>query len=204
MCEPYHSITQFPPHDDKGDPTRDRVVALSRNEGFVQKWFKKIKGWFHLSKMGAGHSESVGRIHHSQRLYLPNTILWEGAWWNRELKLDGLRVDTLDFQNQRDEAEECAEHYFQMVCAGHIQKLRQFLETSLSKTDRNWGYIDRFMYDFLNRKGREKFQKKLNLANTPKQLTKYLLGFTRKRDLIVPEWADVDELWLPGQRVETT
>lgn len=71
MCEPMHSITQYPDQDDDGNPTGSRVEAMLGRPNVVVKFFKKLGSFFHLSRMGAGHSESVGQAIGGSSRYLP-------------------------------------------------------------------------------------------------------------------------------------
>lgn len=217
MCEPYHSIVQYPDQDDHG-PTQPRLDAATHGlKGLMEKG-KKILRWFHFSKMGAGHSVATP-FNMRQERSLPRPTSYEALWWNRTVHRDGeFRGEAFDMED----ALESAEEYANRTSIGSLTQLRQFLETSLQKTNRQGEYLTRFVEDFLNAEGREAFHKRskkvlgLNLANhrqswdflrmlqrdDPKKLrslTKFMLGYTRKRALLVPAWADDDSLWTPGQ-----
>lgn len=104
-----------------------------------------------------------------------------------------------------------AEAYSHAVCMGHIKKLRRFLENSLSSTDNFNTYFTRIFDCFLTSVGRIKMEETLKKINggrlidiygsaPPSQeliqpMTNALIGMTRQRRLIVPEWSDADECW---------
>lgn len=207
MCEPTHSITQFPPEDpNTGAPNEQKVSLLGR----VMDIGKKIKGWFHFSKLGKGHSESMNitRVNH---LWVPENTKYEAFWWNRTVKFDGYFCGK---EFDRALALELATQYANTVSIGDLKMLRRFLETSMQKTDRPYLYAEQFR-NLLNKKGKETYEQQLK-AHIPMKnifvmlgrsessnpslldkLIKIMMGITRKRDLLVPEWSDDTKLWVP-------
>jgi hypothetical protein len=123
---------------------------------------------------------------------------------------------------------DAATNYANLVSIGNLGMLRRFLEQSLAKTDRSQTYLNQFRDGFLNVDGRIQFDKDckeilkvspgmilgqtmrawgspVGKADSSKgrplsleSVTKFILGFTRKRKLIVPEWADDASLWTSG------
>lgn len=223
MCEPTHSICQFPDQDDNGNPTGGLIDAAissggkdtmtqSTRAGQVWEWTKKRFGnWFHFSKMGFGHSESVGALPMAGRMLLPDDTKYEAQWWDRTVKLDGW-FHGKDYDKQF--ALECASQYAHKVSIGSLTLLRQFLETSMRRSERPRAYLEAFV-QILNTKGRSVLASKLKcLGLTPQMLPisfygrcnqllnnqvdlaiKVMLGLTRKRRLLVPEWVDDRSLW---------
>ncbi len=214
MCEPSHSIIQYPP-DDKNDNDQDGMTSLSAQSnvretliGKLGQWARRVRGWMHLSKMGSGHSETIDvcTSNHVMNRYSDILSLYEAHWWNRQVKRDGGKASS-DIQLL------AATDYAKAVSIGNLTNLRNFLEQSILKTDRIGGYVNRFRNNFLNLDGRVKFdqrcQEVLKVKPTlllderklqiPKQsIANFVLGFTRKRGLIVPEWADDQSLWTPA------
>lgn len=228
MCEPSHSIIQYTPEgQDDDDNTGGTVFSPQAGshtkarllEG-LGKWSKKIKGWMHLSMMGSGHSETLGARTQNQ-MYRYDNIFWlyEAHWWNRSVKKDGIIGNYYSRPEATSYQLDAATSYANNVSIGGLHQLRNFLEQSLLKTDRAYGYVNQFRNGFLNEKGRHKFdlncekvlkvkpyylmnslstagdKRKQNLSID--SIIKFIIGFTRKRDLIVPEWADDTSLWTP-------
>jgi hypothetical protein len=206
LCEPTHSIVQFPDQDDNQNPTGPLVEAipLETKDGGMWQWLrKKIGSWFHFSRLGFGHSESVGQLSLSARMRLPADSKYEALWWNRCVRLDGL------FNGPHYDAKpalECAETYAKAVSIGGLTQLRRFLETSMRKSERPWNYADAFV-QMLKKEGCDAFNKMVKkffdnvrkaCASNLDSLIKLMLGLTRKRKLLVDVWSDDTKLWLPG------
>jgi len=190
MCEPHHSIVQYDPNDD--DNPQGGSYILTK----LGDWSKRVGKWLHLSKFGNGHSEAVGHVTGNMMLaYEEQFIKYEAKWWDRSFKQDGCKIL---LPGQMD----CAEDYAKQTSIGNIQQLRNFLDVSIFKSPRPYLYYCYFYQYFLNQKGRDSFDKKFKYAfnhsfterssrklNTV-NMSKFVLGFTRKRNLIVPEWSD--------------
>jgi len=209
MCEPAHSIVQYPTNFDDSDlpfggqmDTESRVKILL---GKVGTWATKIGKWFHVSKLGSGHSAALGMGYKELR-YLPQSTDYEGFWWRRDFKVDGWNKE-VDI-----EVYEAAKHYHNLVCMGSIKTFRRFFETSLQQTNRINLYVDCFLEYVLTKKGRDAWMTKmksiifgtskvstsspsLNLPVNQEKLIKITMGYTRKRNLFVPEWADDHNFW---------
>lgn len=212
MCEPTHSIVQW---NDPNDPDDD-VGGLSAQAGQypkrmltgkLVKWARKIGKWMHMSRLGRGHSEAIGERSGVAGYHFDEVFkLYEAEWWHRQVKPD------LHFPSA--ELLDCATQYAHTSSIGSLTQLRNFLEVSLRNTERRSGYLQRLRNDMLTEKGRHEFDTKcskyfrikkdrlmihkLSSANIDK-LVNFTLGFTRKRELLVPEWADDDALWTPKQ-----
>ena len=226
MCEPSHSIIQYTPDGQDDDDNTGGMVLSPQSGSYTKarlveglgKWAKKVKGWMHLSMMGSGHSETIEARTQNQ-MYRYDNIFWlyEAHWWNRNVVRDGIlnsafhrRVAASDYQL------DAATNYAKTVSIGSLSQLRNFLEQSLIKTDRTYPYLDQFRKGFLNDKGRQQFDSncqkvfKSSYSNLIASLRnkksshsidsviKFVVGFTRKRNLIVPEWADDTSLWTPA------
>ena len=205
MCEPNHSICQiFNPAEEQNRN------ALLFGQALNIAWKKDIGVFTHISKMGAGHHETANT--HGLSAWLDNFTGYEVSWWDRKCKLDGYINCPPEF---KEESLLAAHQYADMVSIGSLHSLRQFLEVSLQKTTRPLMYTYNFEF-ILNEKGRNNFYSKyrqlLKLVNQRyirfkgikevlsftdrKTITKILLGYTRKREFLVPEWADDDKLWV--------
>lgn len=207
MCEPNHSIVQFPDKNDDDKPSGPAVDALASREGYWDRIKRKIKQWFHLSRMGRGHSETLEGLSPLARRYLPRETRYEVAWWNRKTTLDGVfwHPDSTNSWCQsafekslQKEALDAADQYARMTSIGNMTQLRQFLEASLTRSERPQAYVNHF-YDMLVAKGRDLLRNKLKMiGDNLMGIIKTIMGFTRKRNLLVPEWADDTTVWVPS------
>lgn len=217
MCEPSHSIIQYSDPDGDNDNNGSaqggyRARQLTQGLG---KWTKKIKDWFHLSMMGQGHSETIGARASNVAMYDYHEIfaLYEAHWWNRKVVPDGFAAV------RSGPRFDCAWQYANQVSIGDMTQLRRFLETSMRNSVRPQQYADLFWTSMLNRDGRQQFESRFSkvfkrnlrgngMANVVRdkksEFTKFMLGFTRKRDLLVPEWADDNRIWSPSGKVVTS
>jgi len=207
MCEPTNSIIQYPYNDGNGTPTEDRLGAWKK----VLEWGKRVADWLHFSRMGSGHHEAaamVGTFYDRS----PAETRYESLWWDRTVKLDGT-YHGQDFDQEL--ALDAATGYAEAVSIGSLTALRRFLETSLRRSDMRHLYVAAFLDNFLNKGGRNAFSNKLKSVFGVKYLDLYelfgpqvqperceslikcVLGFTRKRELLVPAWADDTKLWVP-------
>lgn len=199
MCEPTHSIVQYPDQDSGGNPTDSiiKAIPIETKDGGVWQWLrKKIGSWFHFSKLGNGHSEAIGKLTPFARRLLPDDTKYEALWWNRTVKLDG-RFYGEEFD--KDAALQATQTYAEGVSIGSLTSLRRFLEVSMLKSERAYRYVEAFV-QMLNKKGADAFNKLLKrycFNVVDHRVIKFVLGFTRKRELLVPEWADDTKLWLP-------
>lgn len=223
MCEPCHSIVQYATDGGFGDDDRpifgdhiDPEIRIKTALGTMADWGKKVLRWFHFSKLGSGHT-SMSPLMGARSLMLPRETKYEGEWWYRRVKFDGFFSG---HHMDRDEALQAATIYSDEVVLGSMSKFRRFLDTSIMKSQRGGSYyVDRLLEYVFNVQGRNVVCKKLQesfsfrrvtsavtgLFNAPvdspmkRQAVDCLLGFTRKRDLFVPGWADVDSLWVPSR-----
>jgi len=196
MCEPYHSIVQYGNHDDD-----DNISPQSGNYiiGKLGDFAKKVKGFFHISKLGGGHSRAIGNITGNALLaYESDFTLFETAWWNRTTHLDSGKITNHDQMT-------AAKEYSNLVSIGDLRQLRNFLETSMKKSDRPELYAHRFFDGILTEKGKvafetkfkHSFKRKTRFTNIDAEsLIKFVIGFTRKRNLLIPEWSDDNKLWI--------
>ena len=159
MCEPKHSIVQYPDNNDddqsSGMPTEQRISGWG-------EWLRKIGRWLHLSKMGNGHSEAikatglVGDVKFSrEELFLPKPTYYEVEWWERKLLLDGpfrgsferIGRNALDrsymaFDERaaelrralQQESKDAAQQYANAVSIGNMTTFRRFFTTSIAKS----------------------------------------------------------------------
>lgn len=199
MCEPYHSVVQF---EDRGpgDPTSGRLDMVL---GPVKNLGRKVWDWFHLSKAGAGHSEALMKALASLHL-VPNNTKYEIAWWNRVVKIDGYYHGDMD--NHR--ALIACEKYADASSIGDIQIFRRWFESTLRASDRGYIYIEMFR-SMLSHEGRLTLEGKMKKIDPrfdgggygpyhlPQPMINAMVGLTRKRNLLAPEWSDNDKLWAP-------
>ena len=241
MCEPHHSIIQFPPEDLGGPPAAGQTISIL---GRILDFGKRIRGWYNFSKMGKGHTEGAGFKGLSRRC--DDSILYEASWWNREVRRDGgiprrlllqvcpesiidqavVYADYIQSRQLQDqysaelakESLDAASDYANHVSTGSLHALRSFLELSMKSTDRPQFYLRDFR-QILTKGGLHAYEAKLKQIvnmkiiyemlghgynrvfddpNIRRSVTKLMLGFTRKRGLLVPAWADDSALWLPA------
>lgn len=221
MCEPYHSVVQYPSDFDDSDlpfgGNMDKKARLQSALGKAFSWTKKIGNWFHFSRFGAGHSGATMETARSS-LYLPTPLLYEGEWWHRQFKFDGWckKVDPL--------ALEAAEKYHKTSVLGNMSLFRRFLETSMVKTNHPQGaavYVETMLEYVFTAEGAnkllEKFRRVFGRSATFNHVMnqrsheravekgiKIVMGFSRKRELFLPHFADDDSLWVPGGKVEAS
>jgi hypothetical protein len=205
MCEPTHSIVQFPNKDDDDNPTAPRIETIG-DSGWIIWARKKIMDWFHFSKMGFGHSESLSKLTPTARSMLPINTKYETQWWIRKTIRDGRYYGL--HQAEAPLALECAAEYAKRVSVGNLTLLRQFLEMTMKRSEKPSEYIGPFCL-MLSERGKNEFFLKMQrllgiksfyaiegkVAHHLELIIKVMLGFTRKRDLLVPEWADDSKLW---------
>lgn len=202
MCEPMHSIVQFPDQDDDGNPTGGKIDAIPQS-GLWSWGKKKIASWFHFSKMGFGHSEAMATLTPTARWVLPPDTKYEVAWWKRQVKIDGGYSGAY---HDASDALEAATEYANRTSIGNLTLLRQFVETSMRKSERPNAYYDNF-HSMLTIDGRNQLGSKVRnivgssylteniVKSNLDKLVKIMMGFTRKRGLLIPEWADDAKLW---------
>ena len=234
MCEPMHSIVQFPTEPPE-PPSRGGMAtdvnltvqqqpvkarpwnwpsgpqlcqkieeALKWGEGKIGDMLKKIGDFFHLSKLGTGHSGSIHYIH-KETMWLPDDTRYEAAWWNRTVKLDG---EFHGKEEKRGLALASASEYAKLSSIGSLSTLRKFLEMSMKKTEYIGMYIMKFIDGLIVGRHRNEVVNKVKMIcdfrswcriNVPAEkldsLIRALLGFTRKRNYLAPEWADDSVLW---------
>lgn len=209
MCEPTHSIVQYPDQDpDSGTPTGSKIEAVV---GGFRDWFKKISSWFHLSVLGSGHSQAIVSTKIAERM-LPIPTFYEGMWWDRTVRLDGFNYmghrRTPEKEQEAKLALECAEEYSKRVVIGNLSMLRRFLDTSMRKSVRPEMYLRLYMDQLIVKEKRDQVNKRLQsvakwtrpgelIKNHLEQIIKVMLGFTRKREFLCPAWADDTSLWTP-------
>ncbi len=232
MCEPFHSITQFPALDDEQDSIRPQLEAaiqlpirsyglLLRDDTIINvkadpfsKFGVEIDEFINYSKMGLGHSESLEGLAAKARMRLPQDTRYETAWWERKVRIDGAFYGGPKYLEQQ--ALQSAKVYAELSSIGNLSIFRRFLETTVRKTEkyRRFQYFRRVLDNLVNAKGREILNRKLQAAvggnkgfNINLSLERLdeglfercisaMLGITRKRELLVPEWADDDSLWV--------
>jgi hypothetical protein len=218
MCEPTHSIVQYPDQDpDSGNSTGGIIESITSK---VDSWVKRVKGWFHISKLGRGHSgvidASARQLELAERI-LPRPTFYESFWWDRTVKFDGFH----SFEGReydKDLALDAATEYSKKVVIGDLGLLRRFLEVSMVNSDHPQLYVDAVLQYLVKREKRDEVVNRLKQINYIKRIPnrlmavkldnlvdgrviKIILGVTRKRDWLIAAWADDDRLWTPGQSV---
>jgi len=225
MCEPAHSIIQYPDsNDDEDDQSKPQPPMQDRLKmGLGERIFalgRRIGNWFHFSKMGNGHSEAIamtGRAH--QMVILPTHTKYEGLWWRREFQIDG---HYHGYRHEMPTAHASAKEYHEDLVYSNIKTFRRFLEDSMKKSERPYVYAELLLESVFTSQGRDMVLAKFgrvfggtagaSLSEGYRLLTdglnKYgsnvdksiamIMGFTRRRELYRSEWADDSKLWSPG------
>lgn len=211
MCEPAHSVVQYPdePYDGPFSDGQSQRDALTTALGKGFGWMKKIGSWLHLSKFGAGHSGAKSNMtalswNDRTRLYLPSPTNYEGLWWERKFELDMCQAS--------NDAFESAKEYHLRSAMGNMSIFRRFLETSMKNSRSPHLYVQALLDAVLSPAGRDKMLEKfrqvfgrsatsdtvLGNSRTVERGIKIVMGITRKRNLFLPHWSEDDLLWVPG------
>jgi len=200
MCEPAHSIVQYNLQDDLSAQSNQTRIVHGLCE--LAAWGKQIGGYFHISCLGSGHTESI-KWAKAKELYLPEEIRWEGNWWDRTFNLDS-PIRTIPF-GPYAEVEKAAQEYHNRVAMGTIQKFRNFLETSLRKTNRMAFYLPRLhdMFDVEASNLLFRKIKRLDFVKEKEQVISAIMGLTRKRKSFRAHFADDDKFWTPSSGQKT-
>ncbi len=179
MCEPSHSIIQYPTIDPESqDPIRDAVrMAVSNahqieiNEAPNEEVAAAIKSslmlpqgvisghFINYSRLGSGHSEAIGKLPARVRLRLPEDVKYEAHWWNRSVKLDSRLPNWVKLIGV-DESKDSATVYANKTSIGDLKIFRRFLENSLLHSERPGNYAGPF-FQMLSLKGFANFEKSL-------------------------------------------
>lgn len=215
MCEPAHSIVQYPgDYDDSDLPFGDTIDKESRLKAALGKafrWTKKIGEWFHFSHFGSGHG---GIANYRNTIFLPTPLLYEGEWWERKFHFDGWGA------KPTTRSTEAARTYHDASVMGNMSLFRRFLETSMTSSSHPRGayvYVEALLEKVFTAEGAnkllEKFRRVFGRHATPahvmsqqsseqevEKAIKITMGFTRKRKLFLPHFADDTSLWVPGDR----
>lgn len=202
MCEPSHSIVQFPLAAEHAD---DNCLRLQLALGHRMQLGKEIDGYYNISVFGVGHSEAASAFSRRAYFSLPTETRYEGHWWNRKVELDGGYHGP---KGEEDRALESARRYSEGLCLGSAGKMKEFVTTSFQRTDRSRAgqYLKR-AEGMLSDQGHVFFdvhikpylqgqfyefdqQRKPLIANN-------LNGLLSVRENLAPVWAENDELWIP-------
>lgn len=216
MCEPNHSIIQYPTQDsDSGDnlkPLLDVIpVNAYREPDGISPFNNQPSGWclslrseidsfIHFSLGGKGHSEAMAEMPAKLRRRLPDDTKYEAQWWERKVIIDGRFYGP---KWAEKDAFLAAEKYAKKVSIGNIHLLRQFLDRSMRMTEKHFGYIVQFM-EMLNKKGQNYAVNQFKRLCGIQQFSHYevlpshnleiaikvMLGITRKRDLLMDVWTN--------------
>jgi hypothetical protein len=224
VCEPAHSIVQFEPPDDSSPPPSDGGTTPSGWKGWLKKFgglfhlSRMGNGHsesltFHRDQLCADMNVAEPNLIYKKAppFLVKPLAYYETNWWERKLVLDGYgcnATDPIKIQESFDAAQQYASH----VCLGSLHAFREFLGTSIMKSGDPISYALNFR-TMLNKRGRREYEHRIKVGkiettyfklNIIKDMTKcrdglrrLCLGFTRKRHLLVPEWADDASLWTP-------
>jgi hypothetical protein len=171
--------------------------------GKAALWGKRVGDHFHISKVGRGHSGALEGISGMRESFvLPEHTDFEVDWWDRTVRIDApFRCYTEPKPINPLQIED-ATIYANLVSIGNIMMFRRFFEACMKKTDAPFSYVERFK-EMLNEKGKRELERKLpsrisrcrRALPEIKMATAACLGITRKRALLIPEWADLPSLW---------
>jgi len=218
MCEPTHSVVQYPATQAAmGDTNHDVMRLLNAVSGRNRMSSgQKIGDYMHYHKAGFGHSETISKLTEAERL-LPTETRYEGEWWNRDFKVDGpYNVPEFDKQMAYDMAAE----YSRRHCTANTKILAKFLADSLRRSDQPEQYLERFLHmikpsrravtwdeikvHLQGSKPGTRVKMDKTFIKSPKcdALIAQVMQLANTRDILVPEWADDDTIWTPdGQPV---
>jgi hypothetical protein len=173
MCEPSHSIVQYPAFDpETQDPIKDLVktaVATAQSleiadaptpekadaikSSLILPQGVVIDRFINYSRLGSGHSEAIGKLSPRIRCRLPEDVKYEAHWWERSVKLDGRKPGWVNDYGP-EESLSSATVYANRSSIGDMKIFRRFFENSLRHTDRPSSYVEPFL-QMINGKGRD-------------------------------------------------
>lgn len=209
MCEPYHSTIQWDVSDGIQSMIQAAVEQGSRNAlklvsitDMIEPGVK-VGAYLHYSAAGAGHSLAA-KLSTLKSNFLQVRNDFETEWWNRSVKIDTFR------HGDETAALDAATIFANRKCIGDLNKFRSFLTRSLTQTENPATYVNAFVR-MLNGDGQVELERRakyiigkkagwfdghnLTQVMSPVSLANFLCGFTKKRSLLVPEWADDDAIW---------
>lgn len=200
MCEPAHSIVQYPENfsdvDLPFEDTLDKEIRLKAGLGPAFKWCNKVDGYYHFSRFGAGHSLAIPIPVNNYR-YLPIPTYYEGIWWEKRVVFD---------DGSPNGSMPAAVKYHNLSVMGNISLLRRFLETSISKSRYAYLYAEVLIDAVFSRKGRDAIHAKVkkvfgnnidihylfsDRGHIKNKAMKIFLGATRHQDFLQPQFGDL-------------
>ena len=138
MCEPTHSVVQYPAVNIEGDPVDQYLTAAFRRS--LSKG-QQIGDLIHYSMAGFGHSECISKIPTADS-YLPAATRYEGNWWDRTFAIDGPFNGPHKDQLSTKEAFDTAAEYSRRVSTKDIPTLQQFVRDCIQNSERPETYVD--------------------------------------------------------------
>lgn len=234
ICEPHFSFIQLL---HSGEERNTNQILFGNEIANSDLPTAEINDYLHYCSLGSGHTGAYTKLSHQAGHRDNQKNDYECAWWERKVKLDGgfyhpdlrvvnyfggpysfedtsfakIRTNQRLAETYRKESMEAAIQYANRVAIGTLPQLRNFLETSIKKSNR----VSSYFYNFpsmLNEKGKQDYENRLkkilgkktifqefdHFAQCSKRgesVTKTMLGMTRRRQFLIPEWADDDALW---------
>jgi hypothetical protein len=225
MCEPTHSVVQYPAFTEAGDPVESYLQAafmrsLSRG--------RRVGEMMHYSMAGFGHSECISKIPAADAM-LPEPTRYEGLWWKREFKIDGPFNGPFKDEASMKEAFAAAEKYSKLLSYGDVYTLQQFVRDAIQNSSNPQRYVDIVLQDVLRggfravaydtiREALQGDTPNSRYAVTPglresnkkvfDKLQTTVTGILSRRENFNEIWADDDSLWTssgePVMQVQST
>lgn len=216
MCEPHFSFVQIL----QGQQRNINNMLFGQEIRNSHLPALEIDTFLHYCSLGSGHTGANKKVNlqGGWRDFIKND--YECQWWDRVVRIDGYfkypREQGFDLEiKNKEESLEAARIYANRVAIGNLSKLRHFLEVSLRKSSVPSKYASNFI-NILNKKGQDNYLKRLSQilgstrgmfssVNLPHWMAvnknldstiKCMLGMTRRRQFLVPEWADDNKLWI--------
>lgn len=177
MCEPAHSIIQFPTEIPSSmvdyKPRIERAVqgSFELQLQYAQPKEKRaileipqgivIGPFINYSRLGSGHSECLAQLKSKIREYIPEEMKYEALWWERRVKIDTIFDPEWLKEFVIEESISAATEYARRSSIGDLKILRRFLEVSLQTSDRPSTYSYQFVLNLLSKRGRAKLNEAL-------------------------------------------
>jgi hypothetical protein len=184
MCEPYHSIVQYPVVDEEGRSVQAMLAGQaedmttkdddedtpegpkgtgSKSKPQKLSWIGRILEWLHYSKLGSGHSEAIRIMGRFSSLIPPETR-YECAWWERTTRVDAPFARSHNNGGDYGLALGAASEYAKRVCTGSLSLLRRFLEVSIRRSKFPEKYLTTVAEQLLVPSGRDEMVRRLRGA----------------------------------------
>lgn len=168
-----------------------------------------LGGLMHYHQPGLGHSECL-EMCADKAAIMPAHVFYESAWWDRTIRMDTGGSQTIETPEEVANRTALAQQYDRKVCTGDLGTFRQWWQLSLARC--NSQDLKLYCGNFLQMLTREvrdnvvahvkrRWDQALDGYSEIKEffrqdISAYLAEQTKKRENLVPAWADDARLWV--------